>query len=132
MVPSAPSTPTFPRLTLRTVTVAEACQAAVDDQARALATAWGLISRDELANDSLAAREHGVTTKEDRWGGQKLEAPAASTDAARGLAVGGGGTVAATRDQRKQWAALWETLAVLSLPRVAVGAGEPKSVLVPS
>lgn len=89
------------------------------------------MSRDALASGSLAAHEHGATTNEDRWGGQKPGPPAASTDAARGLAVGGGGATAATRDNRKKWAALWETLAVLSLPRVAVSAGEPKSVLVP-
>lgn len=123
---------------LAVTTVPEACQAAVDDQARALAAAWGLLSRsinsnisgDASDDEAVAVAKHVGQAVAD---GSTPSSPstaatgAASAGAARpaGNNCGDGGGGRAERGggtSRKDWAPLWEAMAMLSAPSVSVGA----------
>ena len=108
--------------------VAEACQAVVDDEALALASAWGLLPGDSLGEtegvlpgDSLGETE-GVAA-----GAQAALSPGSTVP---GVSIGaGGGAVCGGGKGREKWTPLWEALGVLSMPSVSVGAGKRLSPL---
>lgn len=88
----------------------------MNEQALALASAWGLLSHDdsfrEVASSNSRLPEHSPL------------APLSCTGVAPEFSTSKGGDVAMVPKEREEWATLWEALAALSLPRVAVGAGE--------
>lgn len=85
----------------------------MDDQARALAAAWGLLSSDNKNNNHIsgdsAASDHEAVTVAKRFG-------AANNGGGDGGAETGGDA------GRDDWAPLWEAMAMLSVPSVSVGA----------
>ncbi len=94
------------------VTIAEACKVAVDDQARALAAAWGLLSYQGAGEGSGAADDEAVAV-----GG-----PTGDTNGGGSGAGGTGGGGAGGGKSRAEWAPLWEAMGMLSVPAVSVGA----------
>lgn len=126
--------------------VAEACQAIVDDKARSLAEAWGLLL--PLDSNNHASGYSGANGNEAIAVGTRLSAAAtggntpppslspsaavSEMDPARGArpagkhgsGTGSGSGRAESRVQarRTDWAPLWEAMAMLSAPSVSVGA----------
>lgn len=106
----------------------------MDDQARALAEAWGLLSRD---NNTSNANDHEAVTVATQFGAAVTggstassspstaasgEAPARRAPSACNDGGGGGRVVGGRETSREDWAPLWEAMAMLSVPSVSVGA----------
>lgn len=104
--------------------MADACRAAVDDQARSLAVAWGLQSRN--SNSSTASVEDQCTMHYQGNGDPAAdELPLVAETSGPGVGRAGSvGTWKGTRAKFERWAPPWEALGVLSVPAVALGAGE--------
>lgn len=110
--------------TQQTASVANACRAAVDNHARTLAEAWGLIS-----TNSPAATTTDQSTV--NYQGNGYPSPVGLPLSPESLGPGVGatrtediGTWEGVEAKHEQWTTLWEALGVLSLPSVTVGAGE--------
>lgn len=129
--------------TTTAVTVAEVSEAAVSEQARALAAAWGLLSPGSISGDSNAKGDEAGTCgggghfdvsrrKESRTGAPtKLGVSTAvgvaeensnTGDTAAGSGGGGGRGSVDRPNSREEWAPLWEVMGMLSVPSVTVGA----------
>lgn len=99
--------------------VHEACQGAVDDQARYLATMWGLLGSSDADPVSNSTESRG-----DKAAGLD---PGSAPGPEKGVhKVGGVGHPGVSG--KEGWAPLWEALGVLSVPRVTLGAGEIRRV----
>ncbi|CAM9884631.1 unnamed protein product, partial [Pylaiella littoralis] len=135
------------------VTVAEVSEAAVSEQARALAAAWGLLSPGSISGDSNAKGDEAGTCgggghfdvsrrKESRTGAPtKLGVSTAvgvaeensnTGDTAAGSGGGGGRGSVDRPNSREEWAPLWEVMGMLSVPSVTVGATAAGATSAPS